>query len=320
MGRGKGRKGNNGKGGKKGAQGRKRSRKPRPQQSSRVSGGDLRVARAGEESLAPSTTDAQGLQTNFSGGRLKPPIHHDEHVFNPSVVNAHNEGNWDVTMVDVSPARAANDGHNPLLDVDVTTTECTGIEMFKAAASRDVRDGLSVPSSLGADANGPYRRSLEDAYVDHPDMRLTHLDEQTLRLAGKAVKQVVLEATYEFLQKCIPASDQQQLWDQILSREAGKEPEATPIAVPEGILDLKNGTRPVYHLIGNCIGVLSQDFSSADQKGVRLVFNQGITLCDALNDARRKMALECALHSLDWLMLGGRQETLKECLDSKLFV
>lgn len=204
-------------------------------------------------------------------------------------------------MLSHSADKAVNDDTWNLLGNE-TINECTGIDIFKVASLRDARDGFLEPSSSGDDGG---RRSLEVAYVSNPDLKLSNIDEKTLGFAGEAVKQVVLEATYGFLQKCIPVSDRQRVWNQILGRaNLGEWPDVTCITVPEGILDLKKGLRPLSHLIGNCIKVLSQNFSVHDQKSLKLIFSRGVALCDALNDGKRKRALEVALHSLTWLMLG----------------
>ncbi|ROW05006.1 hypothetical protein VSDG_00332 [Cytospora chrysosperma] len=287
---------------KKGAQGGKRPRKSRACKGRYSPDCDRQVARAEVSSL----TDSRVRHTSPKGGRAELQTHHGRGLFNPSTINAHDDGDADLTMVDQSPDAAVNANTNSLF-IEDTTTECTGIDIFKAASSRDARDGRSATTSSGTDA-----RSLADSYVKHPYAKLSNIDEQTLGSAGKAVKQVALEATYDFLQKCIPASEQSRVWDQILGRaESGKEPEFGSIAVPDGIPDQKNGTRPTSHLICNCVNILSHDFYVADQKSLRLVFDRGIALCDALNDEKRKRALECAVHSLSWLMLGLDCKTME---------
>lgn len=274
---------------KRGAQGGKKQRKPLPFKTKRDIGVDRQIARAD----VPSPTEFQVGQTSLRGGWAENQTHHGGSPFNPSTINAHDEGDPDLTMVDLSADRTVNND---------TITECTGIDIFKAASSRDARDGLSAPSGSSAD---PKCRSLEDAYINNRDSKLSNIDVKTLGFAGEAVRQVVFEATYGFLQKCIPVSDQQKVWDQVLGRaSSGEGPVVTCITVPEGTLDLKNGARPISHLIGNCIKILSQDFSVVDQKSLRLAFNRGVALCDALDDGKRKMALEVAFHSLSWLMLG----------------
>lgn len=284
------------------AQGGKKPRKPRAFKGRRGLDGDRQVARA----EFPSPTDSQVCQTSLRVGRAELQTHHGGGLLNPSTFNAHDDGDLDLTMVDQSPDTAVNDTTKSLL-VEDTITECTGIDIFKAASSRDARDGMQSPSGSGADA-----RSLADAYANHPDAKLSNIDEQTLGSAGEAVKQVALEATYDFLQKCIPASEQPKVWDHILGHaKLGEEPEVGSIAVPDGILDLKNGTRPTSHLIGNCVNILSQDFSVVDQKSLKLAFSRGIALCDAVNDGKRKRALEVAVHSLNWLMLGLDCKTME---------
>ncbi|ROW09517.1 hypothetical protein VMCG_02289 [Cytospora schulzeri] len=291
---------------KKGAQGGTKQRKHRPFKGRQGLDDDRKVARAD----VPSPTDSQVCEPSLRGDRAELQIHHDVDFFDPSAINVHDEGIPDLAMMDLSPDAAVNDDTKPLFNKE-TITECTGIDIFKAACSRDARDGLPAPLSSGSpDATCPYR-SLEDAYVHNPNAKLSNLDGQTLGLAGEAVKQVVLQATYGFLQECIPVSEQQKVWDHILGRGGSSESEVGSIAVPDGILDLKNGTRPMPHLIGNCIKILSQDFSVVDQKSLKLAFNRGIALCDALNDDKRKMALECAVHSLNWLMLGLDCKTME---------
>lgn len=290
---------------KQGAHGSKRARKARPRKGYRGLGGDRQVTQAGNE----SKTDTRDCQTSLGGVRAGLQTQHDRYPFNPSTVNAHDEGDPDLTMVDSSPATGATGGLHPLLDGDDVITTC--IDIFEAATSRDARDGLCAPPTPGSDATSPCR-SLEDAYADYPEAKLSNLDEQTLGFAGKAVKQVVFEATYDFLQKCIPASDRQKVWDVVLGYGAGEQSaEFSSISVPHGILDLKDGTRPLSHLMGNCIYHLSQDYTVADQKGLRLAVDRGIALCDALNDEGRKKALEYAAHSLSWLVLGLDCKTME---------
>lgn len=285
-----------------GAQGGKRPRKSRACRGRHNPDCDRQVARAEVSSL----TDSRVRHTSPRGGRDELQAHQDRGLFNPSTINAHDDGDADLTMVDQSPDAAFNANTNSLSIVDITT-ECTGIDIFKAASSRDARDGRSATTSSGTEA-----RSLADAYVNQPNAKLSNIDKQTLGSAGEAVKQLALEATYDFLQKCIPASEQSKVWDHILGRaESGKDPEFGPIVVPDGILDLKNGTRPTSHLICNCVNILSHDFCVADQKSLRLVFDRGIALCDALNDGKRKRALECAVNSLSWLMLGLDCKTME---------
>ncbi|KUI68331.1 hypothetical protein VM1G_04168 [Cytospora mali] len=298
-----------GKKGKKGIQAGNRPRKPCPARGNRGYGGDQKIARAEGEPIVPSMTHIHGPQTSLRGDRVDLQVHHGGDLFNPSTINAHDEGDPDVTMVDLSPATAVNDNHDSLPDVEIVI-EYTGIDIFKVASSHDARDGLPAPPCSGPDAIRTYARSLEDAYKDNPDAKLSNVDEQTLGFAGEAVKQVVLEATYEFLQKCVPVSDQQEFWNRILERVKGRKIEVASIAVPDGALDLKNGMRPMSHLIGNCIRILSQDFAIVDQKNLNFAFNQGIALCDALDDGKRKQALERALHSLNWLMLGLDWKTI----------
>ncbi|ROV94366.1 hypothetical protein VPNG_09397 [Cytospora leucostoma] len=290
---------------KQGAHGSKRARKARQRKGNGVLGGDRQIHQVADE----SKTDTRDFQTSLGGVRAELQTQHDRYCFNPSTVNAHDEGDPDLTMVDSSSATGTTGGLHLLLDSDDMTTTC--VDIFKAATSRDARDGLYTPPSPGADATSPCR-SLEDAYVDNPDAKLSNLDEQTLGFAGKAVKQVVFEATYDFLHKCIPASDQQKVWKSVLGYGVGKQPaDLSSIPVPHGILDLKNGKRPLSHLMGNCIYILSQDYTLIDQRGLRLAFNQGIVLCDALNDGGRKKALEYAAHALSWLMLGLDCKTME---------
>lgn len=275
----------------KGAHGGNKRHRALPLTSRRDTAVTWQVDGAGADD--PSPTEPQVCQTRLQGGSEETQTQHGGDPFNPSTINNHDEGDPDLTMVDLSADQQVNND---------TITECTGVDIFKAACSRDARDGLSAPSSSGTDATA---RSLEDAYASNPDSKLSNIDGKTLNSAGEAIKQVVLEATYRFLQKCIPVSDLQKVWDQILGdTDSGEEPVVACITVPKGTLDLKNGMRPISHLIGNCIQIISQGFSVVDQKSLKLAFNRGIALCDALNDGKRKKALESALHSLDWLMLG----------------
>lgn len=293
---GMGKKGKKTKKTKKGAKGGQKSRKHRQRKDRRARGDNQKAVRA-QQSLAPSTATAQGFHETPSDDNIQTPVHSGR-CFNPSTVNAHDEGDTDETMVDLSPAGAAIGDTQSLSDED-TIIACMGVDIFRAASSRDARDGSPAPSSPGADTH-----DLQDAYASNLDTKLSNLDEHSLGLAGEAVKQVVLEATYEFLHKCIPVSDQQKTWSHILNCAKLKHPGGTCIVVPDGTLDLKNGRRPMDHLISNCIEIVSQDFKVVDQKDLKLAFDRGMTLCDALDDVKRKEALEVALHSLNWLMLG----------------
>lgn len=201
-----------------------------------------------------------------------------------------------MTLVDLSPATDEGE-RSPLFD-DVPTVESRGMDIFKVTPARE---HLTV---VGTQSEAKDQRSLEHIIIDNPDTRLANLDEQTLAFAGHAVRQVVLEATYDFVQRCIPEADRQGLWNQICGRREERSTTSYSLSLRDGILDLKNGVRSASDLIGNCIDVLSQNAAVVDQKTLRLSLSRAVTLCDAVGDEKRKKALEKAADKLEWLMLG----------------
>ncbi|KAL1869858.1 hypothetical protein Daus18300_005318 [Diaporthe australafricana] len=230
------------------------------------------------------------------GGEAKLPDEPAARLFNPSTINAHDEGDQDVTLLDISPAKISEE-HNPLFE-EVPTVESRGINIFKRAPAPD---HLEVEETK-PDATS--QRSLEEVIADNPDTRLSNIDGQTLAFAGQAVKQVVLEATHGFFQRCIPESQQQKLWDHAFGRGKSDTTAKEFIPMLDGTLDLKNGVRSTSALIGNCVDILSQDALVMDRNSLKLSLSRAVTLCDALNDEKRERALEKAAHELDWLMLG----------------
>lgn len=208
-----------------------------------------------------------------------------------------------MTLFDVSPAKT-EETHNPLFG-EVSTIESRGMNIFKF---RPVPDRLSIEETE-TDAN--VQRSLEDVFADNPNTRLSNLDSETLAFAGRAVRQVVLEAAYSFCQKCIPKGKQQTLWDQACGRRKVETTTTLTIAISDGTMDLKNGVRSASDLIGNCIGILSQDAPVTDQKTLRLSLGRAVTLCDAVGDGERKQALEKAAYELNWLILGLDCKTME---------
>lgn len=235
-------------------------------------------------------------EASLRGGDASLPVDHRLLTFNPSTINAHDEGDQDVTLLDISPAKPGEE-RNLLFD-KVSPVERRGINIFKIAPPPDHFKTERVMT----DVEG--QRSLEDVIADNPETRLSNLDEQTLAFAGHAVRQVVLEATYDFLQKCIPKSEQQRLWDEICGRGEVVASTKHSISIPDGIMDLKNGVRSASDLIGNCIGVISLITPVTDQKTLNLSLSRAVTLCDAVGDDKRKQALENAAHELNWQMLG----------------
>lgn len=208
-----------------------------------------------------------------------------------------------MTLLDISPAKPGEE-LNPSFN-EGSPFESRGMDIFKVGF---MRDRPKVKENKPG-ANG--QRSLEDIIADNPDARLSGFDEQTLTFAGSTVRQVVLEGTYGFFQKCVPESEQKGLWDQICGRAKEETTTKYSISVPDGIMDLKNGVRSTSHLIGNCIGVLSQNAPVTDQKTLRLSLSRAVTLCDALGDEKRKQALEKAAYELNWVMLGLDCKTME---------
>lgn len=248
----------------------------------------------------PNQVEVAG-RDHWRGGGPRAP-------FNPSTINDRAAGDEDLTLLDATPARAGNGSGNTTLVEESATSgpDYYDVDTFLAASAHDMRDHLPRQQKISVPSPGP-QRSLLELYEQYPEMRLTSISEQTLTLAGQFVKRLVCQATFEFLQKCIPEADREKLWSSILrSVKEGDESILDPIsiAVPDGVLDVKDNKRPLGLLISNSISTLSSNFSTTDAKALKSVFGRGITLCDALNDMKRRVALERALHSLHWLILG----------------
>lgn len=230
-------------------------------------------------------------------------------ISNPSTTSDHAARDEDCTLMDVSPPQ--DDRSNDSTIVMDDTPECYGVDIFLAASKRDHRDHLRLSQKVSV-MSGP-GRSLLEVYEDHPDMRLCNMDMQVLELAGSSVKQVTLEATHEFLKKCIPDADRESVWAQVLGQSRpspdSNSSEIASIFIPDGTLDLKSGRRPLDLLMDTCIHALSSSYSISDAKTLKLVFNRAIALCDALRDTKRRDALARALHALDWLVLGLEVKT-----------
>lgn len=261
------------------------------------------ITRDREQAHHASMIPLEKPAASLRGGDVSMTAHHRTITFNPSTINAHDEGDQDVTLLDISPTKPSEE-RNQSFD-KASPVESRGMDIFKVSSMRDrPRVEENKPG-----ANG--QRSLEDIIADNPDTRLSGLGEQTLKFAGHTVRQVVLEATYGFFQKCVPESEQKGLWDQICGRAKEETTTKYSISFPDGIIDLKNGVRSTSHLIGNCIDVLSQNASVTDQKSLRLSLSRAVTLCDALGDEKRKQALEKATHELNWVMLGLDCKTME---------
>lgn len=230
-------------------------------------------------------------------------------TFNPSTTNDHAARDENRTLIDVSPSQRNRSNDSTIVVGD--TSESYGVDIFLAASKRDHRDHLRLSQKVSATSG--HRRSLLEVYEDHPDMRLCNMDTQVLELAGPSVKQVALEATHEFLEKCIPDTDRKRLWALVLGQfrpsPDSDSSEIMSIPIPEGTLDLQSGRRPLDLLMDTCIHALSSSYSISDAKTLKLVFNRAIALCDALQDMKRRDALARALHALDWLVLGLEVKT-----------
>lgn len=221
-------------------------------------------------------------------------------TFNPSTANDHEI--VDLTMVDPSPVKVKGSEDNDALVEAKDDVLVYGIDKFLDASARDRRD-RPPPRNL-FNTSEP-KKSLEDLYAEYPETRLTGIDEGTLEMAGLTAKQVVVEATHEFLQTCIPADDRQKVWAQVLGKtNKDSEDAVTSIPVPDGTLDLEKGARNLYQLMTNCITTLSSSFATTDHKTLKLVYNRCITLCHALDDSNRRASLEKALNALEWMVLG----------------
>ncbi|KAG6366281.1 hypothetical protein INS49_000457 [Diaporthe citri] len=281
----------------------KKAKSNNMRQSSHPVAGSQRIARDEQQTLHSAMAPDEKPGASPRGGDASLTVDRRKLTFNPSVINAHDEGDPDVTLLDVSPAKPGEE-RNPLFD-EVSPVESRGIDIFKSAPAR----GHLIIEEKESVANS--QRSLEDVIADNPDARLSNLDGQTLAFAGHAVRQVVVEATYGFLQSCIPESEQQRVWDQMSGQGKAGSPTKSSITIPDGIMDLKNGVRSTSDLIGNCIGVLSKNFQVTDQKTLKLSLSQAVTLCDAVGDEKRRQALEKAGYELNWLMLGLDCKTME---------
>ncbi|KAG8168189.1 hypothetical protein KVR01_003878 [Diaporthe batatas] len=248
-------------------------------------------------------TPDDASEASLRGGLLELAVDRGKFTFNPSTINAHDEGDQDVTLLDISPAKTG-DAYNPLFG-EVSTVEAHGINIFKVQT-----EPLRL-STENAETDPDTQRSLEDVFTENPGSRLSGLDAETLAFAGQVVRQVVLEATYDFLQRCIPRGEQHKVWDSIRGQDDGKPDAKYSIAIPEGTMDLKNGVRSVSQLLGNCIDILSQNNQVTDQKTLKLYLGRAVTLCDALSNEEKKQALAKAADELDWLILGLDCKTME---------
>lgn len=220
-------------------------------------------------------------------------------TFNASTLNDRDVGDEDLTLVDISTCSPSED---TLCSND--NEERHGLDIFLTASERAKRPRLVEATSFCLP-----QRNLADIYADNPDLKLSNIDNGTMELAGNTVKQIVFEATHEFLQRNIPENERQKVWDRILrgSRDAGHEVEddktTTSVTIASDKLHL-HASRPLSHLISNCTSILTGNFSTTDPKAVRVVFDKGISLCDALEDKRRLDKLGKAVQAIRWLMLG----------------
>lgn len=293
--------------GKKKAKSKKKAAKQakinNSRQSSHPVASSQRIAGDEQQTRHSAMAPDEKPEASLRGGDASLSVDHLRHVFNPSTNNTHDEGDQDVTLLDISPAKPGEE-RNPLFD-EVSPVENRGIDIFKVAAAPK---HLKIEETT-TDAKG--QRSLEDVIANNPDTKLSNLDGQTLAFAGHAVRQVVLEATYGFLQSCIPEAEQSRVWGQVSGQEKAGSPNKYSITVPDGTMDLKNGVRSTSDLIGNCIDVLSHNSPTTDQKTLKLSLSRAVTLCDAVGDEKRKQALEMAANELNWLMLGLDCKTMK---------
>ncbi|POS77976.1 hypothetical protein DHEL01_v203625 [Diaporthe helianthi] len=285
----------------KGRKARQRSRLWAQRNKKRQAGHDTasKQDNARDQAQAPrANISDQGPEASLRGGQIDLAVDRGTLTFNPSTINAHDEGDQDVTLLDVSPAKT-EEAYNPLFD-EVSTVEGRGISIFEVQAKPVRLTTENTETDLDT------QRSLEDVFADNPDSRLSSFDGETLAFAGRAVRQVVLEATYDFLQRCIPQGERQELWDSICGQGKGNPDAKYSIPVPEGTVDLRNGVRSLSDLLGNCIDILSQDKDKpvTDQKTLKLCLGGATTLCDALGDEARKQALAEAAHELNWLIVG----------------
>lgn len=227
-------------------------------------------------------------------------------IYNASTLNDRSVGDEDLTLVDISTCSPSEDTLCPNDD-----DECHGLEIFMTASERA---NNKRPRRRLARGETPSpclpQRSLADLYADHPDLKLSNIDNGTMALAGHTVKQVVFEATHDFLQRSIPESERQNVWGRILrgSRDAGHaaaDDKTTTAAVTIAPDQLHlHAARPLSHLLSNCASIITGNFSTTDPKAVRAAFDKGVSLCDALEDKRRVGKLEKAAKAVGWLVLG----------------
>lgn len=242
-------------------------------------------------------------EASLQGGHIDLAVDRGMLTFNQSTINAHDEGDQDVTLLDFSPAKT-EEACNPLFG-EFSTIEGRGINIFK------VQPEPRRLTTQNAETDPGIQRGLGDILAENPDSRLSGLDVETLAFAGRVVRQLGLEAAYDFLQNCIPGQEQPRLWDLICGQDKEKPNAGYSIAVPEGTMDLKNGVRSISQLLGNCIDILSQDNPVTDQKTLKLCLGRAVTLCDALGDEARKKSLAKAAYELDWLIVGLDCKTIE---------
>lgn len=192
-------------------------------------------------------------------------------------------------------------------DSDTVDEECNSVDIFLTASKRAKRDrpvSLYIPSQN----SHCQPQSLENVYADNPTLRLSNIDKNTMELVGGAVKPILLEATHESLQESVPENMRHGVWDRALSgswsrgTEAGDDRTIPSVSTLPDKLRL-HSSRPFLHLMGNCVSILTADFSTPDSKTLRLIFDRGVTLCDALGDNKRREALGKAAHAIGWLIL-----------------
>lgn len=278
----------------------------------------------GRSGIKPETTDGQtthetndgrdtlGHNPQLRGGAQQLP-------FNPSTLNNRHVDvdDPDTTLLDVSPLKvtqayhdeAAEDSHPAGDDVP---SKLYNINMFLASHKREIKVPHLKAKQLAALEPPLSERSLQDVYTDNPALKLAGLDaDGTLQLAGHTAKHIALEATFAFLQACIPPADRDIFWAQMITATASKEGDAAPtatVAIPLGILDHphhKSAARaPMHQLLANCIATLQSPFGTRDASSLAGVFGRCIALCDALADTKRAEGLHATLKALQWLVVG----------------
>lgn len=214
--------------------------------------------------------------------------------------------------MDVSLSTATPPGSDTIVKLDAPAVPQFSTEnAFSAVSKHDGRDRSRVTQAFVTISNST--RSLVELYEERADLRLSNIEENTLDLAGQAVKQVVFEATHEFVMRCIPLADQERVWAQVLANACTTDDEHQRghfACTPESLVDLRDGRRSFDLLIKNCIHTLSCTFSTSNPRALRSVFNRAIVLCDALDDLYRRDALIHALNTLEWLILGLEIKTI----------